>query len=65
MEETKSVSFMDMHSMQVEALMEFISDSLTLSAMTSSQDIMDDIEASADELVRLFGGNGVRLVPVD
>ena len=38
---------------------------LTLSAMTSSQDIMDDIEASADELVRLFGGNGVRLVPVD
>jgi hypothetical protein len=39
----------------------FVQDSLSLAAMTEDKDILSDVEQSADELVRLFGGNGISL----
>ena len=57
----KALGFSKMHPLQVEALLLFVQDALNLAAMTEDQDILADVEQSADELVRLFGGNGVSL----
>ena len=65
-ENFKSLGFKDMHPMQVEALMELIGIALNLASMSEDNDILDDTTAYCDELVKLFGGNGVRLsVEVD
>ena len=58
-EDLKALGFKNMHQAQVEALLMFVQDSLSLAAMTEDKDILSDVEQSADELVRLFGGNGV------
>jgi hypothetical protein len=50
-----------MHRMQVEALMNFVGEALNLAALTNDEDILHETEESADELVRLFGGNGVKV----
>ena len=60
-EDLKALGFKNMHQAQVEALLMFVQDSLGLAAMTEDKDILADVEQSADELVRLFGGNGVSL----
>ena len=58
-EDIKAMGFTQMHTVQVEALLMFVQDALRLAAMTEEPDILADVEQSADELVRLFGGNGV------
>ena len=58
-ESLKALGFREMHPLQVEALLLFVQDALNLAAMTSDKEIVADVEQSADELVRLFGGNGV------
>ena len=58
-EDIKAMGFKQMHTVQVEALLMFVQDALNLAAMTEDQDIISDVEQTADELVRLFGGNGV------
>jgi|TARA_R110002167_G_scaffold183210_4_gene383652 hypothetical protein len=58
-EDIKAMGFKQMHTVQVEALLMFVQDALNLAAMTEDQDIIADVEQTADELVRLFGGNGV------
>lgn len=64
--EFQSLGIKDMHPMQVEALMEFISIGINLASMIGDPDILDDVTAYADEMVKLFGGNGVKLtVEVD
>ena len=60
-QKVKSLGFHQMHSMQIEALMDFVNMSLNLAALCGDQDIMNEAEAEADELIRLFGGNGVRV----
>jgi|TARA_R110000796_G_scaffold245206_1_gene369297 hypothetical protein len=57
----KSLGFKQMHPMQVEVLMDFIATTLNLAALTNDQDVIDETEATADEIVRLFGGNGIKL----
>lgn len=59
--EFKSLGLKDMHQVQVESLLEFISITLNLATLTNNQDVIDDTEALADELIKLFGGNGIRL----
>ena len=51
----------DMHPMQIRALMEFIELSLEIAAITGEKDAVRDVEAAADDLIRLFGGNGVKV----
>jgi|TARA_R110002124_G_scaffold277924_1_gene449590 hypothetical protein len=57
----KSLGFKQMHPMQVEVLMDFIATTLNLAALTNDQDVIDETEATANEIVRLFGGNGIKL----
>ena len=60
-EDIKALGFKQMHHAQVEAMLMFVQDALNLAAMTEDKEILADVEQSADELVRLFGGNGVSL----
>lgn len=57
----KLVSLRDMHPMQVEHLMELVGMTLNLASSTGDDDIMDETEAYCDELVKLFGGVGVKV----
>ena len=50
-----------MHPLQVLALMDFVGKALKLAALTDDEEILREVESSADELVRLFGGNGVKV----
>ena len=58
----KSLGLREMHPAQVEALMEFVGMSINLAALTRDKEIVEETETAADELLRLFGGNGVRVV---
>ena len=57
----KTLSLRQMHHMQVEALLGFVGVSLNLAALTNDKEILEETEAEADELIRLFGGNGIKL----
>lgn len=59
--EFKSLGLRQMHPMQVESLMEFIGVTLNLATMTDDDDVIKETEAFADELIKLFGGNGIKL----
>tara|TARA_R100000935_G_scaffold18093_1_gene35092 strand:+ start:414 stop:635 length:222 start_codon:yes stop_codon:yes gene_type:complete len=59
--EMESLGLRQMHPMQVQALMDFIGMSLNLAALTNDRDIVYETETVADELIRLFGGNGIKL----
>jgi hypothetical protein len=59
--EFKSLGLREMHPMQVESLMEFIGVTLNLATMTDDDDVIKETEAFADELIKLFGGNGIKL----
>jgi hypothetical protein len=55
----KSIGLKDMHPMQVKALLNLIGVTLNLAAKTEDMKRLADVEADCDELVRMFGGNGV------
>ena len=59
--EQKSVGFKDMHPMQVRALMDFIGLGIELAINTNEEEIIDNFEATCDELIKLFGGVGVKI----
>ena len=56
-----SLGLRQMHPMQVKALMDFVGMSLNLASMTDDDKIIEEAEAAADEMDRLFGGNGIKL----
>jgi|TARA_R110000824_G_scaffold2021_2_gene9804 hypothetical protein len=60
-EDLKALGFRQMHKVQIDALLDLIAVTLNLAALTNDQDVIEETEASCDELVRLFGGNGVEL----
>ena len=57
----KTLGLRDMHPMQVKMLMEFIDLTVQLSSMTNDMEIVEETEAAADELIKIFGGNGVKV----
>jgi len=57
----KTLGMKDMHPAQVEALIDFVATSLNPAHLTNDQDMMDETEAAADELIRMFGGNGIKI----
>ena len=61
----KTLGLRQMHPMQVMALIDFIGDALSIAAVADDREIFNDMETSADELVRLFGGVGVTTTPAD
>jgi len=60
----KTVGFKDMHPMQVSAIMNLISESIYLASMLGAEHV-NDITDTADEVVKLFGGNSVTTVIID
>ena len=60
-EKIKTLGLKDMHRMQVQALREFVGRTIELAARTNNTIMMDDVEAMSDELIKLFGGVGVRV----
>ena len=50
-----------MHKMQVDALIEFIGITLNLATLTKDDQVIEETEALADELLKLFGANGIKL----
>ena len=59
--EFKSLGLRDMHKMQVDALIEFIGITLNLATLTKDDQVIEETEALADELLKLFGANGIKL----
>jgi hypothetical protein len=59
LDKIKTVGLRDMHPMQVNHLIEIVSMTLNLAAMTRDADILEEAEAHCDELIKLFGGVGV------
>ena len=57
----KTLGLRDMHPMQVESLMDFVGWAIDLAALVGDEDLLKETERSADELVRMFGGKGVRI----
>jgi len=57
----KTLGLRQMHPMQVEALMDFIGWAVDLSVISMDENLVKETEGMADELVRLFGGKGVRI----
>ena len=50
-----------MHPMQVKAFTSLIGVALELAVQIDDQELLDDVEADCDELLQLFGGNGVKV----
>ena len=61
----KTLGLRDMHPMPVKMLMEFIDLTVQLASMTNDMDVLDETEAAADELVKIFGGNGIKITIED
>ena len=57
----KTLGLRQMHPMQVEALMDFIGWAVDLSVLSMDENLVQETEGMADELVRMFGGKGVRI----
>jgi hypothetical protein len=57
----RTVSFRQMHEMQVEALTDFIAMAINLASAVGDEFLVDDVTDAADELVKMFGGNGVQV----
>lgn len=57
----KSVGIKDMHPMQIEALMKFMDFTFHLAAHFDEEDVLREAEDKADELIKLFGGVGVKV----
>jgi hypothetical protein len=58
-ENMETLGLKQMHTVQVEALLEFIQDAINLAALTQDPEIVLEVEHKADQMIRLFGGNGV------
>ena len=57
----KTLGLRQMHHMQIEALMDFIGWAVDLSVLSMDEALVQETEGMADELVRMFGGKGVRI----
>ena len=57
----KSLGLKDMHPMQVHALLNFLHTAIDLAATVGKDKILEEVESEADELIKLFGGRGVKV----
>ena len=60
-EEFETVGIKEMHPLQVKALMEFIGLSLSIAAANKNPHALEDVKDSADDLIHLLGGAGLRV----
>ena len=57
----KTLGLRQIHPMQIDALMDFIGWAVDLSVLSMDEGLVQETEGMADELVRMFGGKGVRI----
>ena len=50
-----------MHPMQVKALTSLMGVALELAVQIDDQELLDNVEADCNELLQLFGGNGIKV----
>jgi len=55
----KALGFKHMHQMQIDALIDFVTTTVNLAVNTNDPDVMEEVEAQSDELIKLFGGHGL------
>tara|TARA_R100000544_G_C2221691_1_gene57958 strand:+ start:86 stop:289 length:204 start_codon:yes stop_codon:yes gene_type:complete len=60
LEKFKSLGVDQMHPMQIAAMMKLVNTSLRLASMIDD-DILEQVESEANDLVQLFGGVGVKV----
>ncbi len=60
-QEFKSLGIKDMHPMQIEALINFIGLALDMASQFEGDEALELVEEEADNLIRLLGGNGVKV----
>ena len=60
-ENTRCINLRDMHPMQAHALHDFIAMAVDLARLIPNPQTLRVVETEADELVRLFGGVGVKV----
>ena len=60
-EDTRCISLRDMHPIQVHALKDFIAMTVDLATLIPNPKILTVVETEADELLRVFGGEGVKI----
>ena len=60
-EKFKSLGLNQMHPMQVHALMDVINLSIQLASMLDDDNILEEVEDKANDLVQLLGGGGVKV----
>ena len=60
-EDFKTIGFKQMHQMQVDTLIDYVSTTINLAAMLGDEEIMREIEAESDEFIKMFGGNGLHV----
>ena len=58
----RSLGLKDMHPMQVNALLNFVNTTLDLAVQIGKDNVLEKVESEADELIKLFGGRGVKVV---
>ena len=61
----KALGFRQMHKVQADAILDLIGVALNLAALTNDYGVIEETEATCDELVRLFGGSGITFNRVD
>jgi|TARA_R100000951_G_C2620199_1_gene174209 hypothetical protein len=60
-EPLKTLGFKQMHQMQIDALLDLINKAINVACITGDEDIIEEVERCADDLIHLFGGNGVTI----
>ena len=45
--------------MQIDSLLDFVATTINLAASIGDEEILEEIEAQSDELIKMFGGNGL------
>jgi len=60
-EDLKALGFKQMHQMQIDCLVDYIASAVNLASIIGDQDINEEIEAQSDELIKIFGGNGLKV----
>jgi hypothetical protein len=55
----KTLGFKQMHKMQIDALLDLINKAINVACITGEEEIIEEVEQAADDVIHLFGGNGV------
>ena len=62
LEDIKTVGFKQMHQLQIDAIIDYIAVAINCAAALKDKEVLAEVEADSDELIKLFGGKGLHVV---